>query len=46
MAEKDRPLEGTKEGDVYSYGIILNEVLSQCMPYEDQEAEPKGTSNP
>ena len=27
------PLNGTKAGDVYSYAIILHEIVVQCAPY-------------
>lgn len=33
MSEKNRPLYGTKKGDVYSFGIIVQESLLDQLPY-------------
>jgi serine/threonine protein kinase len=31
----DVPFEGSNAGDVYSYGIILHQILCRSVPYGD-----------
>ena len=33
MDERDVPDYGTKDGDVYAYGIILQEIVCKNSPY-------------
>ena len=44
MTEKLRPLYGTKLGDVYSYGIILQEaiMMDQAFAKELNDMTPSG----
>ena len=41
----DRPVNGTKAADVFSFAIVLHEILCRCMPYSDAEKSPKGSNN-
>lgn len=33
----DPPLQGTKKGDIYSFGIVFKEVVDRTSPYQDYE---------
>ncbi|XP_077995970.1 atrial natriuretic peptide receptor 1-like [Glandiceps talaboti] len=39
--ENNRPMKGSQKGDVYSYGIILQELAYRSEPYYMNEEEPK-----
>jgi len=36
------PIRGTQEGDIYSFAIILYEILGRKGPYGNINLEPKG----
>lgn len=36
------PRNGTPKGDIYSYGIILQEIVYRAMPFFMDEMSPKG----
>ena len=42
---KERPFYGTQKGDVFSYGIILQEIVYRVMPYFIDMETPKGNTN-
>lgn len=36
------PLRGSQKGDVYSFGIVLYEILGRCGPWGPLEKQPAG----
>ena len=40
---EDPPVNGTPKGDVYSFGIIMQEILFRSYPYSTCDLTPEGT---
>ena len=40
--EEERPWYGSQKGDVYSYGIILQEIIFRALPYFTEDTTPQG----
>ena len=40
--EDKRPWAGTRKGDVYSYSIILQEIIFRALPFFIENTTPKG----
>ena len=45
MKRSDRPMYGTKAGDVYSFAIIMQEIETRDEPFAKNELDSKGTSS-
>ena len=41
----EKPYHGSRIGDVYSYGIILQELVYRAMPFFMDSTSPKGSNN-
>ena len=41
--EHDMPYHGSQKGDVYSFGIILQEIIYKAKPFFLATETPKGT---
>jgi len=43
MVESERPMYGTQRGDIYSYGIILQQIANRGLPfsYKRRNLEPE-----
>ena len=44
LPEHDRPQYGTKSGDVFSFAILMQEILYRAAPYFDKALTSKGAS--
>ena len=38
----ERPFSGTQKGDIYSYSIIMQEILFRDSPFFAEKISPKG----
>jgi hypothetical protein len=44
MPVNERPPYGTQQADVYSFAIVMQEILFRTMPYFIEGFSPKGTT--
>lgn len=42
LRNPNAPIRGTQEGDIYSFAIILFEIIGRKGPYGGVNLEPKG----
>lgn len=45
LERNERPLSGTQKADIYSFAIILQEIIYRVMPFYFQDISTKGKYN-
>ena len=39
--EHSDELKGSQKGDIYSFGIVINEIITRLLPFETYDDPPK-----
>ncbi len=42
LLETDLPYNGSRPGDVFSLGLIIQEIVFRCLPYQAEDKDPQG----
>ena len=42
LLRHELPTKGSHKGDVYSFGVLIEEILSRSTPYQEAELSSKG----
>ncbi len=42
LSEKEQIVNGTRTGDIYSLGLIIQEIVFRCLPFQAENHDPEG----
>lgn len=42
LSEKEQTLNGTRTGDIYALGLIIQEIVFRCLPFQAEDHDPEG----